>query len=77
MFVKLGVVKFAHRAEKTYEKVGFKKKVYVNPRAIFEWDTIQINARTYNLVRVRFFDHKGIPIFKEPMLIIMFICLFP
>jgi Transposase DDE domain len=70
MFVKLGVVSFAHRAEKTYEKVGFKKKVYVKPHAIFEWDRIEIHGRTYNLVRVRFFDCKGEPIFKEPMLII-------
>lgn len=70
MFVKMGVVSFAHRAEKTYEKVCFKKKVYVKPHAIFEWDTIVINNHTYNIVRVRFFDCKGVPIFKEPMLII-------
>jgi hypothetical protein len=70
MFVKMGIVAFAHRAEKTYEKVGFKKKVYVNPRAIFEWDTLCIHGKTYNIVRVRFFDHQGTPIFKEPLLII-------
>jgi hypothetical protein len=70
MFVKMGVVSFAHRAEKTYEKVHFNKKVYVKPHAIFEWDTICIHNCTYNIVRVRFFDCKGVPIFKEPMLII-------
>ena len=70
MPIKWGIVQFAHRIEKTYEKVCFKKKVYVKPTAIFEWDTIVLKNRTYNIVRVRFYDNQGKPIFKEPMLLI-------
>ena len=70
MPIKWGIVQFAHRIEKTYEKVCFKKKVYVKPKAIFEWDTIVLKNRTYNIVRVRFYDNQGKPIFKEPMLLI-------
>ena len=69
-FLKWGIVHMANRAEKTYEKVCFKKKVYVKPSALFEWDTICIKKRTYSIVRVRFYDNQGQAIFKEPMLII-------
>lgn len=70
VFLKWGEVRFANRAEKSYEKVCFTKKVYVKPTAIFEWDTIPVKNKTYNIVRVRFYDNQGKPIFKEPMLII-------
>ncbi|MEY4938251.1 MAG: hypothetical protein RIS64_4612 [Bacteroidota bacterium] len=70
MFVKWGEVHFAHRTEKSYEKVCFTKKVYVKPTAIFEWDTLPIKNKTYSIVRVRFYDNQGKPIFKDPMLII-------
>lgn len=70
MFVKWGEVRFAHRTEKTYEKVCFKKKVYIKPSAIFEWDTMPIKNKTYSIVRVRFYDNQGKLIFKDPMLII-------
>lgn len=70
MFVKWGEVHFAHRAEKSYEKVCFTKKVYVKPSAIFEWDTMPIKNKTYSIVRVRFYDNQGKLIFKDPMLII-------
>lgn len=59
-----------HRAEKRYEKVCFKKQVYVKPRAVFEWDTVLIDQRLYNIVRVRFYTHDGQRIFKEPLFMI-------
>ena len=70
VFVKWGDVRFAHRVEKNYEKVCFKKKVYVKPTATFEWDTMRLKNKTYTIVRVRFYDNQGKLIFKDPMLII-------
>jgi hypothetical protein len=70
MPIKWGNAQFANRLEKTYEKVCFKKKVYVKPSAIFEWDTMPIKNKTYSIVRVRFYDNQGKLIFKDPMLII-------
>jgi Transposase DDE domain len=70
VFVKWAEARFANRMEKSYEKVCFKKKVYVKPTAIFEWDTMPIKNKTYNIIRVRFYDNQGKLIFKDPMLII-------
>lgn len=69
-FLKWSEIALGNRAEKCYEKVAFKKRVYVKPRALFEWDNIVIENRLYCIVRVRFYTYDGQPIFKEPMFII-------
>jgi Transposase DDE domain len=69
-FLKWSEIDLGNRAEKCYEKVAFKKRVYVKPRALFEWDNIVIENRQYCIVRVRFYTYDGQPIFKEPMFII-------
>lgn len=61
---------FGNRGEKNYQKVCFKKRVYIKPRAVFEWEHIVIQGRLYSMIRVRFYTHDGQSIFKEPMLII-------
>lgn len=69
-FLKWSELSFKNKGEKTYEKVCFKKRAYVKPRAVFEWEDIRIKDKTYYIVRVRFYTHDGQLIFKEPMLII-------
>ncbi len=69
-FLKWSEIDLGNRAEKCYEKVAFKKRVYVKPKALFEWDNIVIENRLYCIVRVRFYTYDGQPIFKEPMFII-------
>lgn len=68
--VKLVAQQFFHSSEKAYEKVRFKKKTYQQAKGIFEWTTIELNNRTYSVVKVRFYTRKGHKIFKEPMLLI-------
>ena len=68
--VKLVAQQFFHSSEKIYEKVRFKKKTYQQAKGIFEWNTIELNYRTYSVVKVKFYNRKGQNIFKEPMLLI-------
>lgn len=68
--VKLVAQQFFNSSEKCYEKVRFKTKTYQQAKGIFEWTTIELNNRTYSVVKVRFYTRKGHKIFKEPMLLI-------
>lgn len=68
--LKWSEINLTNRSEKTYEKVCFKKRVYVKPKALFEWDNIVLGNRHYCIVRVRFYTHEGQAIFKEPMFLI-------
>ena len=70
VFIKWGIAKMAHREEKQYERLCLNNKVYAKPSAIFESDTIVLKSGTYTIVRIRFYDCQGRPIFKEPMLLI-------
>jgi hypothetical protein len=69
-YLKWSEIALGNRSEKTYEKVCFKKRVYIKPKALFEWDNIVLGNKTYCIVRVRFYTHEGQPIFKEPMFLI-------
>lgn len=72
--LKWSEVALGNRSEKAYEKVCFKKRVYVKPKALFEWDNIVLGHRNYCIVRVRFYTHDGQAIFKEPMFLITNYC---
>jgi len=68
--VKLKNQLFFESHEKIYNKVSFKDKTYINAKGIFEWNYLEINNKTYSVVRVRFYTSDGKKIFKEPMLLI-------
>lgn len=61
---------FFESTEKTYNKVRFRDKTYINAKGFFEWNFVEINSKTYSVVRIRFYSSKGKKIFTEPMLLI-------
>ncbi len=70
IFQKLIDKSFENQREMVYDKVCFQDKVYQNAKGIFEWDTVVIAQRLYQVVRVRFYSSEGRKIFKDPMLLI-------
>lgn len=70
VFLKLAAKTFANRYEQQYKKIQFKKKVYQNPKGIFEWDTLMMSNSLRFVLKIRFYDSADKKIFKEPMLII-------
>ena len=59
VFLKLANKEFTNKQEVIYSKVGFQKKVYHNAKGIFEWDTVVIENKVYQVLKVRFYTHDG------------------
>jgi len=70
VYVKLAEKTYEERYELRYEKILFNQKTYLNPKGIFEWDTVIMGKKVFYIERVRFYDSSGRNIFKEPMLLI-------
>jgi len=68
--VKLRNQTFFNSHEQTYSRVHFKDKMYKNAKGIFEWNYVEINSKTYSVVRVCFWENSGKKIFPEPILLI-------
>ncbi len=70
IFLKLQSKVFENKREAIYSKVSFKNKVYQNAKGIFEWDTVVIGEKLYQIARISFYSKEGKKIFKDPMLLI-------
>ncbi len=69
-FLKLYSKVFENKREAVYSKVCFQKKVYQDAKGIFEWDTVVIENKLYQVARISFYSRDGQKIFKDPMLLI-------
>jgi len=69
-FLKLADKTFENQAKKHYDKVMFDKKIHTNATGIFEWDTVVIGTKEYQVAKIRFYEKGGKKIFKDPMLLI-------
>lgn len=69
-YVKLRHQQFFQSSKKHYSKVRFRNKTYCNLTGVFEWNYVEINNKTYSVVRTRIYTRKGQSIFKEPVLLI-------
>lgn len=54
----------------TLDKVRIKKKVYQQVKRVIEWGTLVLEGELYHVVRVTLLKRDGIPIFKQPMLLL-------
>lgn len=64
---KLSDKKFAHQDIRVFDKIQIKNRVYQHARCIIEYGEL-LNG--YSVIRVKLIDRKGMPIFKQPMLLI-------
>lgn len=69
-YIKLKNQHFTSACEKQYTKLTYKNKNYQQVKALFEWNYVQINGRTYSVLRVSMWQRNGKRLFKEPMLLI-------
>jgi len=70
VFLKLSDKHFENQSQKRYNKVMFDHKVYCEASGLFEWDTVLINNKLYQVAKVRFCTRDGKKIFKDQMLLI-------
>ena len=68
--IKLIDAKFKNSHKEVIEKLRLKGKLYEQAQSIIEWDTVQIEGDTYQVVRVTLQKRDGENIFKNPMLLI-------
>jgi hypothetical protein len=68
--IKLIDAKFENSNKEVIKKLRLKGKLYEQAQSIIEWDTIEIEGETYQIVRVTLQKRDGENIFKNPMLLI-------
>jgi len=68
--VKLKYQTFFNSTEKQYRRIHYKNKLFHDLKGIFEWNYLEINNKTYSVVRVTIYQRNGKRLFKEPMLLI-------
>ena len=68
--VKLIDSKFANKHEYQIDNLTLKGKHYQQVKCIVEWDNVELNERAYNTVRIKLIKRDGVPIHKDPMLLI-------
>jgi hypothetical protein len=68
--IKLIDSKFENSNKEVIKKLRLKGKLYEQAQSIIEWDTIEIEGETYQVVRVTLQKRDGENIFKNPMLLI-------
>jgi len=68
--IKLIHSKFANRSSEVIEKLRLKGKLYPQAKSIIEWESIEIDKNTYQVVRITLQNREGKNIFKNPMLLI-------
>ena len=68
--VKLKNQQFFEGEEVFYQKMTLQSKTYQDAKGAFEWNQVEINEKTYSVVKIRFFTRDNQGIFKEPMLLI-------
>lgn len=68
--VKLKNQQFFEGEEVFYKKMTLQGKTYQDAKGVFEWNQVEINGKTYSVVKIRFFTRDNQGIFKEPMLLI-------
>lgn len=70
VFVKLTEQQSFNGFEKQYDKIGFKGRIYMNVRGVFEWMPLELQGTIYHVLRVRMYRNNGHKLFKQPMLLI-------
>ena len=68
--VKLIDAKFANSEIYLIKQMTIKGKKYKQLKSHIEWDTIILNKKEYNVVRIILIKKDGKPIYKDPMLLI-------
>lgn len=68
--IKLSKQQFLEGHEKHYEKLRFKNKTYFRVKGVFEWSKLELEGKSYSVVKVRFYTLEGKNIFGEPMLLL-------
>ena len=51
-------------------RISLKNKTYTNVKCALEWETLDVNERTYSVIRITLKDEKGKPLFQHPMMLI-------
>ncbi|MCK5855345.1 MAG: transposase, partial [Sulfurovaceae bacterium] len=68
--IKLIHSKFANKSSEVIEKLRLKGKLYPQAKLIIEWDSVEIDKNSYQVVRITLQNREGKNIFKNPMLLI-------
>ena len=68
--IKLVHQSFNKGEEICFKKVRIKNKTHTNVTGVFEWNLVDINDHTYNVVRVRLYTATGKCVYKDPMILI-------
>ena len=68
--VKLIDSKFTNKKVYLIDKLTLKGRHYQQVKCHIEWDIITLNKKEYSTVKVTLIKRDGIPIYKEPMLLI-------
>ncbi len=69
-YVKLIDKAFDNQFSYDIQRITIKNKTYVNVKCTMEWEKLQLNERTYSVIRITLKDEKGKPIFHQPMMLI-------
>ena len=68
--IKLKDYFFMKGEELAYKKISFRERIYLNAKGVFEWDNVEIEGKTYSVLRVAFYQRNGVKIFKDHMLLL-------
>jgi len=68
--IKLIHSKFTNKSSEVIEKLRLKGKLYPQAKSIIEWESIEIDEQSYQVVRITLQNREGENIFKNPMLLI-------
>ena len=69
-YVKLIDKKFTHQGEYTVTRLIIKGKIYLNAIVHVEWESLQLDEKSYNVVRITLMKSDRKNIFEHPMLLI-------
>lgn len=68
--IKLKDVSLPQKQTEEISKIRLNKKVYQDVTRIIEWGTLNLEERTYSVVRITLLNREGKEIFLQPMLLI-------
>lgn len=68
--IKLKDVSLPQKQTERLAKIRLNKKVYQDVTRIIEWGTLNLEARTYAIVRITLLNREGKALFLQPMLLI-------
>jgi hypothetical protein len=68
--VKLKDQFFIKGEELAYKKICFRERIYLEAKGVFQWDSIEIDGKSYSVLRVGFYQRNGMKIFKDEMILL-------